>query len=113
MTTLSHTSNASRSLEMSAHDKYGGLIKKSLFKRVISNLIDLYTYVFTESMPFRLLHMIISVIRLIQIAGPALASSFYYDLWNRDSLSKNTISVLSVFWFTTARIATFAFIAAE
>ena len=40
MTTLSHTSNASRSLDMSAHDKYGGLIKKSLFKRVISNLID-------------------------------------------------------------------------
>lgn len=70
--TVSATANSISFASSSNNDKYGGILVKSASKQLRKELSELISYVYSVSPPFRILHYIIAVIRMLQLVGPSL-----------------------------------------
>lgn len=77
--------------------KYGGLIEQSFYKKITRQLSQLFNYTYSVAPAFTIVHYVITVIRLLQIAGPSLCSG-YETLWSTSDSAKGTIAILSIFY---------------
>ncbi|OHT04086.1 Adenylate and Guanylate cyclase catalytic domain containing protein [Tritrichomonas foetus] len=89
--------NTSMSFNSSNDMKYGGLIEKSPYKKLLRQLTQLFSYVYTVAPSFNLVHKIVSIIRLLQFGGPALYAG-YSMFWSDDDSSRSAVSIISIFF---------------
>jgi len=87
----------SSGFSMSETDKYGGMIQRSLYKRVRNNLFSLTSYMYSVCPSLSLMHSFISFMRILQFIGPSLFVPFK-NFWIKDSFQSKMINLFSVFF---------------
>ncbi|KAK8863767.1 hypothetical protein M9Y10_011457 [Tritrichomonas musculus] len=85
----------SSSYATGSNEKYGGLLKVPLRKRVQNLLVNLFSYVYSVAPTFVIVHNIISVLRILQLIGPSFFAS-YDILWIKGSKDLKMINIISV-----------------
>lgn len=79
----------------SLSQKYNGLVRRSPYKRMRSNLIQTANYIYTVAPHFQVMHAIVTFFRIFQLAGACLMESSV--IWATDSTSVGTVSIVSIF----------------
>ena len=95
--TVSTTAN-SISFASSSNDKYGGILEKSASKILRKEITELISYVYSVSPPFLTLHIVIAIIRLLQLVGPSLNPGFK-NFWKTDYVSDRFLFIFSIFFY--------------
>ncbi|OHS98747.1 hypothetical protein TRFO_08761 [Tritrichomonas foetus] len=88
---------SSMSLNSSNIQKYGGIIEQNLYKKTVKQLTSLFDYVYSVSPSYKIVHYIITILRLLQFAGPSFCAA-YEILWSNEDSAADTISILSIFF---------------
>ncbi|OHT09916.1 Adenylate and Guanylate cyclase catalytic domain containing protein [Tritrichomonas foetus] len=89
--------STSMSFNSSNDMKYGGLIEKTMYKKLLRQLSQLFSYVYSDAPSFPIVHSIITVIRLLQLGGPALCAG-YESFWSNEDSSRDAIGIVSIFF---------------
>ncbi|OHT10089.1 hypothetical protein TRFO_20711 [Tritrichomonas foetus] len=81
---------------VSVNGKYEGLIPKTPLKMIRNNIYQLMSYIDSAVPQFAPLHLVVSVIRILQIVGPSFCAN-YQDFW-QPGIPKNAIGIISIFF---------------
>ena len=95
--TSASTAN-SISFASSSNDKYNGILEKSATKILRKEISELISYVYSVSPPFHVLHIVITVIRILQLLGPSLNPG-YKQFWKTDYYSDKFLFIFSIFFY--------------
>ncbi|OHT16171.1 Adenylate and Guanylate cyclase catalytic domain containing protein [Tritrichomonas foetus] len=91
---MEHEANYSTfSSNGSNEQKYGGIIKPSLYKKTRNQLFQFFSYIYSSSSDFYLLHQFFSIYRIWQLISSALCFNFH-PLWNYSSVSSRLGSII-------------------
>ena len=82
----------------SSDQKYGGILVKSASKQFRKELIELVSYVYSVSPPFKVIHIIVTFLRILQLLGPSLFPG-YLDFWRTDPISQKTLFIFTIFFY--------------
>ncbi|OHT05258.1 Adenylate and Guanylate cyclase catalytic domain containing protein [Tritrichomonas foetus] len=78
------------SLSSSAGDKYGGLFKQSFFKSITKGVAFLFDYVYSVAPSYPIMHAFTTVVRILQLAGPAFCVA-YVNFWENEKEQSQTV----------------------
>ncbi|OHS96775.1 Adenylate and Guanylate cyclase catalytic domain containing protein [Tritrichomonas foetus] len=87
------TTSSLHSIDLSSN--YGGIIELSTYKKARNSLFQLFDYVSSSTPSFFGLHVFISLWRIIQYFGPALACN-YRNFWGEGSIMLRVLDIGSV-----------------
>ena len=73
------------------------MIELSTYKKTRNNFFQLFDYVTTTSPPFFIVHLIMTIWRVLQFFGPTFCTR-YYTIWGNSGVMKAVNDVLSVFF---------------
>ena len=85
------------SFNSNTFERYGDLLHQSFIKKIRSDLIQLFNYVFSVSPRFTFIHHLMDVLRTLQFLFPSLLVS-YFNYWEFMSVEQITVDVFSFFF---------------
>ena len=95
--TVSSTKGQTFQLSQSLSSRFEGYIEIPFTSRLRSSLLRLFSYLDNYSPKMTFLYAIITIMRFLQIIGPALMVS-NKDIWDQDAVTTQVLDLVSICW---------------